>query len=375
MTDKLALVIGCGYSHNKMLSLSGTINDAKNIRLFLEQNGYNVTNMNDEKYTENDTLYPNKKNILLQIKKLLMTAVDRNINNCVIYFAGHGIQDEFNHNPNESDGKDECIIPASFDINDPSTVIKDDDINDILNNTIKNKSKMKLFMLFDCCHSATNADLRYTYDHNGRQNVPPNLSFKTDIDASIIKLSGCMDKASSFETIINGQTQGILTSSFIKILTEDISLTKDIFLISRLIYKYTSKYGQSPCVSSSKNLNDNINFRSILNHNVNDDANVFSDDDDINEQYNDNTNMNIETLFKNDNTNINVDVLLNDEKKTQSQVNNINNIDMFGPMASAFTKVSDLSYNDNVHNNQITYNANMIENLNVSSFGLLKYLV
>ena len=377
MTDKLALVIGCSYPHNEMLSLSGTVNDANNMERFLEQKGYVVINMNDKQYTNNSNLYPNKQNILKQMENLLVSAVNRNIYNCVIYFAGHGIQDEFNYSSEEKDGKDECIIPSSFDINNPNTAIKDDDINEILNNTIKYNSKMNLFMMFDCCHSATNADLRYTYDHNGRQDGSPNLSFNTDIDASIIKLSGCLDSGSSFEAIVNGQSQGVLTSSFIKILEEDESLTKNIFSISKSIYTYTNKYGQLPRVSSSKDLNDISISRSILNNNIsvnNDVADVFSDDDeDTNKPIENDINiMDIEKLFG------------NNEIKTES-VNNVNSnhvnnkqnyIDLFGPTASAFTKVSELSYN-NAQNNVSTNinNTQTLNTVNVSSSGLLKYLV
>jgi hypothetical protein len=371
----LALVIGCGYSHNEILSLSGTVNDANNMEKFLTQRGYQVTNMNDKQYTQNNVLYPNKQNILTQMKNLLVTAIDKKIYNCVIYFAGHGIQDEFNHNPNERDGKDECIIPSSFDINNPETAIKDDDINEILNDTIKYHSKMNLFMMFDCCHSATNADLRYTYDHNGRLDGSPNLSFNTDIDASIIKLSGCLDSGSSFEAVVNGQSQGILTSSFIDILNDDESLTQNIFLITKKIYTYTSRYGQNPRVSASQDLNNSNNSRQILNYTVsvnNDIANVFSDDEDNNDINNETPNnelniMDIEKLFgKNEIKSVPINI--SKPKPTY------NNIDLFGPMASTFNKIHNLPHNTN-ETNMTNNNMEIINNLKISSSDLIKYLI
>jgi hypothetical protein len=365
MKDKLALVIGCGYAHNELISLSGTVNDANNMDNFLTKRGYNVTNMNDDEYKQDNILYPNKKNILSQMKKLLITAVNRKIYNCVIYFAGHGIQDEFNDNPDEVDRKDECIIPSSFDIKNPDTAIKDDEINVILNDTIKYESKMNLFMMFDCCHSATNADLKYTYDYNGVLNHPPKLTFDTDIDASIIKLSGCLDSKTSLETIINGQSQGLLTSSFIDCINKDNTLIQDIFLISKKIYTYTKKYGQSPQVSASLDLNDYNNSRSILNHTVSISNYIVTDNEScisVNDELN---NMDINTLFHN-----------NVIKKVPSY-----RIDLFGPMASTFSKIQDLQYKTHTQNTYISNTNtrmnmnNNINNVDVSSIGLIKYLV
>lgn len=374
--SKLALVIGCGYPGNSRLTLSGTVNDAYNMELFLEKMGFNVTNMNDRKYNSNDHLYPSKKNILTQIKNLLLMAIDKKIYNTVIYFAGHGIQSAYNNNPNELDGKDEYIVPSSFNIDDINTAIKDDEINAVLNNTIKHQKNMNLFMMFDCCHSGTNADLKYTYDYTGKL-TGKSTSSNTDIDASIIKLSGCLDSGVSIETVVNGQSQGVLTSSFIHIVNNNNTAIDNIFTISKSIYSFTSKYGQKPCVSSSKDLRDTQVSKSILQFNeVHDEADVFDDNvnDNNNNDNNDNNNnldnVDIKELF----TDNNIPSHSNNVVKPQYIHNN--KIDLFGPLASAFTQMNELPYASyDINNTNIKNNTQIFNNIKLSNPDLLKYLI
>ena len=64
MTKK-ALLIGCNYKGTSS-ELRGCINDVKNIKAFLLNNGYsaeNMTVMTDDLSSSNE-LYPNKVNIL-----------------------------------------------------------------------------------------------------------------------------------------------------------------------------------------------------------------------------------------------------------------------------------------------------------------------
>ncbi|KAF9234250.1 peptidase C14, caspase domain-containing protein [Melanogaster broomeanus] len=99
-----------------------------------------------------------KKNILNRIDLLVKNAVEND--QFFVYFSGHGTQVKCRHNT-EDDLKDEALLTA-----DGKTIL-DNVLNEQLVQPLLKTKNVKLFVLFDCCHSATMLDLPHRNRHYG----------------------------------------------------------------------------------------------------------------------------------------------------------------------------------------------------------------
>lgn len=157
---KKALQIGCNYPKSRY-ALRGCINDVKNIRTVIKQFGYadeNIVTMTDD-LPKTSPLYPTRANIVKQMKLLSENA--KSGDNLFVHYSGHGTQVR-DKNSDEDDRNDEAICPSNP--NKPNSLddyLVDDDIYTVLVKPIENNDKIKLFCLFDACHSGTVLDLKY----------------------------------------------------------------------------------------------------------------------------------------------------------------------------------------------------------------------
>jgi hypothetical protein len=259
---KIAVTIGIEYVKSSISTLNGTYNDSLNMSRFLMSEGYNVTNLNDKNNPVNSTKYPSKRNIMYWMSKVLNEA--NNGDRVVIAYAGHGAQLQANRTANyeELDNRDETLIPADYNYKQ-ETALTDDEIHALLKKYLKNQPNTEVFLLFDCCHSGTMADLKYTYNlirgkfqtHDDKQT--------NDIDARVVMISGCRDDQVSWGALISHDTdgnngrktnQGVLTSSFLHALRTITNARSNVFEIVKHMYKYTAPYKQQPQISSNVNL-------------------------------------------------------------------------------------------------------------------------
>jgi hypothetical protein len=153
---RIALVVGIGeYPINPVANrLPGAVPDARNMKAFLEKNGFRVDMLLNEQATP--------QNIRRKMRLLSKYGNDPN-NTVVFFFAGHGyfIKDRPAQNDeekalgirkDEDDGFDEVLVPyTKGQIQDPRNVITDDEIGLFS----KNFPHAKLIMIFDSCHSGT----------------------------------------------------------------------------------------------------------------------------------------------------------------------------------------------------------------------------
>ena len=197
MTKK-ALIVGTVYVRNsdKKTRLPGTFTDLISMRNFcIDVLGYkskDITLITDEyiqysedfrdysedndsfKIGDHDVSYPSRRNILTSLKKLISET--SRLEECFVFFAGHGIQDTEGYAPrnNEKDLTNEIYLAVSKE--GYHEYILDNDFNDILN-----KTQCKTIAIFDCCHSATIADAPKTiyYDilNHGKTNTNFNLKY------------------------------------------------------------------------------------------------------------------------------------------------------------------------------------------------------
>jgi len=275
MPSKIGLAIGISYQGTKISPLSGTVGDSLNIAKFMAKFGYAMTLINDQQFTRTSAQYPSKSNIIYWINKMLRDAKDGD--ELFIGYAGHGTQMAFNPaNTEEVDGRDESIIPADYSFTDSSALI-DDEIQRLLSNNLITKPNCKVFMLFDCCHSGTAADLRYTYNYSGPTSDFVFVDAKADnaFKAKTILLSGCKDEEVSWETMINltggaKSRQGVMTSSFINVISKNPAALQNVFQIVREMYVYTKPYKQQPQVSCNYDIakESNAQLRTVINYDV-----------------------------------------------------------------------------------------------------------
>lgn len=238
---KYALLIGINYigTNNE---LAGCINDVMNVQnMLIEHFGYikeNITILTDE-----TDISATRYNILHQLENIIHI-VNENKGELWIHYSGHGsyMIDKSN---DESDGRDEMLVPMDFMITD---MISDDELNKIF---AKVNIDINCILVFDCCHSGTIVDLPFCYI----KGLCYNENKSNLIKSNILMISGCKDNQTSADTVINNSPSGALTGFLLNILKDsnyDISITS---LCNKLWYELKhSGYSQYPILSCSKKI-------------------------------------------------------------------------------------------------------------------------
>jgi len=235
-----ALLIGINYEGTQH-ALRGCINDVKRMENRLEKLKCfdNFTMMTDE--TE---VKPTRTNILKELKSLCSEAKEGET--LFFHFSGHGTY-TYDRNNDEKDRKDECIVSVD------SQVITDDEIYNILKTLPKN---CNMIMIFDCCHSGTIADLKFSYVRNSR--VARTNNRKNDIKANVISISGCMDHQTSADAYIQNKFQGAMTFAFLQYFSKNIPIHQLINRMRQLLRR--KQFPQYPILSCTSLISLNQRF-------------------------------------------------------------------------------------------------------------------
>ena len=240
INKKNALLIGCNYIGSPY-ELYGCINDTNDIKNLL-QSKYNFNNITI--LTDNTIIKPTRDNILNEFKNLLINSKSGDI--LFFSFSGHGSQ-TYDISSDENDNLDEIIITSDM------KYIIDDEFNKLITEYLKDG--VKLFALFDSCHSGSMMDLKYQYlDSNNYDNLTINNKYN-NLNGNIVMISGCMDTQTSADAYINNIPRGAMTWSFIETINNTTS-TKwlDIVKNMRNLLKING-YVQIPQLSSDKEVN------------------------------------------------------------------------------------------------------------------------
>lgn len=223
--NKKACLIGINYTGTPN-RLYGCENDVRKIHHVLTHKcGYEARNITV--ITEQTTIKPTRRNILLQFVRLLIESKPGD--QLFFGFSGHGyfVPDM---DGDEEDGKDEIIITCE------NHYIVDDEFRALIHKYMK--PDVQLFGFFDNCHSGTILDLRYEYDiplktvpfttiddiNIGRSSreastVPVQTNEQyVETPGQVILLSGCRDEEKSVDAMINGRFNGVLTCTFMEII-------------------------------------------------------------------------------------------------------------------------------------------------------------
>lgn len=249
-----ALLIGINYIHTNS-ELRGCINDIDNIEKYIKGN-YNIQQSSIRRLSEKsgDFALPIRKNILEGIQWLIDGA--KSGDTLFMHYSGHGsyIPDK---DGDETDGRDECLVPLDYSM---TGMITDDELRVMLVSCIP--LGVKLFCIFDCCHSGTILDLYANWEikHNTYSMRREKKYYTSKGDVYLI--SGCLDAQTSADAYTSnatsGKTQfeGALTNGFLKV----VKKYGDNLSLYNLMYHLLNDleregYEQKPSLSTAKVIN------------------------------------------------------------------------------------------------------------------------
>lgn len=236
-----AILFGINYVYTPSSRLRGCVNDVKNMGKYLsEKENYDVVKI----YTDEDNEAKTRgHSIINKIYKLALDSHRYKLKKAWIHFSGHGcgIDDQTG---DESDGKDECILPSDYQ---QSGVITDDLIKRVLRHFHKNTA---VTCVFDCCHSGTIGDLKYVYKND--RNCPEKINKLSKCQANICMISGCMDYQTSADAYnVQGKRQfsGAMTSCLLQVLKDEKNIMKVVKNLRQLLKQ--KRFTQYPILTSS----------------------------------------------------------------------------------------------------------------------------
>ena len=250
--SKKAVLVGCNY-YNTPNQLNGCINDIINIRnMLINVYGYSSSNIimlhdnTDPDFIKSNGL-PTYSNIINNLTNLVSSS--SSCSEIWFHYSGHGtyIKDM---NRDETDGRDECIVPVDYD---NSGFIVDDTILSIIKKT---DSKCRSILLFDSCFSGTVCDLPYVFTsfptyykwEKANRTVIPNKQ--------IYMFSGCKDNQTSEDAYSDSTNEyfGALTQTFIDCLKSS-NYSANLLTLHRDMCNSikTNGFTQIPLFSSTTN--------------------------------------------------------------------------------------------------------------------------
>lgn len=182
-----------------------------------------------------------------------------------LHYSGHGGQRP-DRTGDESDGKDETLLPCDFEI---AGQITDDDLFEVL---VQDLPKgCKLWVILDCCHSGTALDLKFKMQisPDGRtatcQKTRSRMKYGAKVQrtqAEVLMLSGCKDSQTSADvqagSLGTTKAAGAMTTALRHALTPTISCQD---LLERMrSYLRSNQFAQVPQMSSEQFLQMDCSF-------------------------------------------------------------------------------------------------------------------
>jgi hypothetical protein len=241
-----AVLFGINYVNTPSSQLRGCVNDVKNMSAFLKQEmGYDVVKEYTDEYNISKVT---GRSIINALYKLAMDSYRHDLERVWIHFSGHGsyLKDR---DGDEKDGWDECIVPADYQ---RCGVIVDDTIKRLMRYF---NPKTHVTCIFDCCHSGTMGDLRYTYQKDCM--TPLVTNDKSKCRAKVVMLSGCMDHQTSADAYnVRGKYEysGAMTSCLLMAMKKSGNL-RTILANTRELLSARG-FTQYPLLSTSYEISD-----------------------------------------------------------------------------------------------------------------------
>ena len=241
-----ALLFGLNYAHTTSSKLNGCINDVRDISEYLTTRfAMRCATYTDDVDLENTS----GMGMMRQMYSMAVASYRENLEVVWIHYSGHGsyVRDA---GTDELDGRDECLVPSDFAT---AGLIPDDYVNDLL--ALFNPAT-RVICVFDCCHSGTIGDLKYSWEGPTRALMENALC---EVKCKAITLSGCLDTQVSMDAYnVSGDNRytGALTSCLLSVLREDPTLAKNAFAFMTKLRSKLAACGfkQTAKLCSSHNL-------------------------------------------------------------------------------------------------------------------------
>lgn len=217
-----ALLFGLNYSNVPESQLFGCINDVKNMADYLQ----NELKIRCQIYTDDiNKVDTSAMGMVRRLYELALQTHVEKLDFVWIHYSGHGsyIRDRSN---DERDGCDECLVPNDYQ---NKGLLPDDLINSLFSYF---NPRTRIICVFDCCHSGTIGDLRYSWEGAKRFAVE-NANCKGR--GKIITISGCLDNqvaADAYNVLGDKKYVGALTACMLLALKENKKTTwQDVFTL------------------------------------------------------------------------------------------------------------------------------------------------
>ena len=237
-----ALLIGVNYVRNEQNRLYGCVGDVRNMQQTLARirPGVEFRVLHDE----GDATWPSRANVLEGFQWLLAGLAPGD--SVLVHYSGHGGL-TIDRSGDESSGYDSCIFPVAE--SGAIECVTDDEIRALLAERVP--AQCKLTAIFDCCHSGTCLDLRYTL--GGKEAViilTENRRYRKTA-AQVLFLGACTDEQVAEESVApSGAPVGALTTALVSALEGSTKLNR-VLLAIRAGLKGAG-YQQTPQVSCGR---------------------------------------------------------------------------------------------------------------------------
>ena len=233
---KRALLIGINYIGTTS-ELFGCINDVNAIKERIIKVGF--SDINIKIITDLTPKKPTRATILEEFKQLLSTAQASDV--LFFCYSGHG-SFTIDRNSDETDGRDEMIVSCDLQ------GIVDDELKALIQTYLK--PGVTLFAMFDSCFSGSVLDIKYQYlDSLNYDNYTENEK-QLETQGNVFMISGCTDKQTSADAVINNKASGAMTWSFLEAAKEKPGCTWRELIKSMRDKLKLSEFDQIPQFSS-----------------------------------------------------------------------------------------------------------------------------
>lgn len=211
-----ALLFGLNYAHTTTARLNGCINDVHNMASFLKT----TFDMPCDIFTDDvDLESTSGRGIVRRLYELAIASHKDDLDLVWIHYSGHGshVRDT---SGDEKDGQDECLVPSDFRT---AGLLKDDYLNSLF---AQFNPKTRVICVFDCCHSGTIGDVKYSWEGETIVSIE---NIKCAATCRAITLSGCLDTQVSMDAYgVSGDNKysGAMTSCLLFVLRSDLEAVK-----------------------------------------------------------------------------------------------------------------------------------------------------
>ena len=242
-----ALLIGVNYVRNERNRLYGCVNDVRSMREALARlkPGVEFRVLHDE-----GGEWPSRANVLRAFAWLVDGLAPGDA--VLVHYSGHGGL-TVDRSGDEVTGYDSCIFPCSE--SGEVECITDDEIRAALAERVP--ARCKLTAVFDCCHSGTCLDLRYTLGGRDALTILTENRRYRRTDGEVLFLSACSDQQVAEESVAptgagapKGAPVGALTTAFLAAVEGTVKLNRLVCAVRAQLR--AAGFAQTPQVSCGR---------------------------------------------------------------------------------------------------------------------------